>query len=106
MQRSLPARFRIFGATIAERSLRIRSRRRIPLRTRWIVLIFVAVFFGALGGTLFAPQPAGAVSKEMIELQQQVTRFCRGSRICAARWTATTPRSERSCSSRSIPSTS
>ncbi len=45
------------------------------MRTRWIVLIFVAVLFGALGGALFTPQPAGAVSKEMIELQQTVSQI-------------------------------
>ena len=45
------------------------------MRTRWIVLIFVAIVFGALGGTLLAPQPAGAVSKEMIELQQTVNQI-------------------------------
>jgi tol-pal system protein YbgF len=45
------------------------------LRTRWLGLVVAAVVFGALGGTLFAPQPAGAVSKEMIELQQQVTQI-------------------------------
>jgi tol-pal system protein YbgF len=45
------------------------------LRTRWLALVLAAVFCGALGGTLFAPQPAGAVSKEMIELQQQVTQI-------------------------------
>ncbi|HXA77681.1 MAG TPA: tol-pal system protein YbgF [Candidatus Acidoferrales bacterium] len=45
------------------------------MRTRWLALVLAAVFCGALGGTLFAPQPAGAVSKEMIELQQQVTQI-------------------------------
>jgi len=45
------------------------------LRTRWIVLIVAAVFAGALGGALFAPQPAGAVSREMIELQQTVSQI-------------------------------
>ena len=45
------------------------------MRTRWIVLVFVAVFSGALGGSLLAPQPAGAVSKEMIELQQTVSQI-------------------------------
>jgi tol-pal system protein YbgF len=45
------------------------------LRTRWLALAVAAVFFGALGGTLFAPQPAGAESKEMIELQQQVAQI-------------------------------
>lgn len=45
------------------------------MRTRWLALVLAAVLCGALGGTLFAPQPAGAVSKEMIELQQQVTQI-------------------------------
>ena len=45
------------------------------MRTRWIVLVFAAILSGALGGALLAPQPAGAVSKEMIELQQQVTQI-------------------------------
>jgi tol-pal system protein YbgF len=47
----------------------------IPLRTRWLVLVLAAVFVGALGGALLAPQPAGAVSKEMIELQQTVSQI-------------------------------
>ncbi|MGB9069225.1 MAG: tol-pal system protein YbgF [Candidatus Acidiferrales bacterium] len=45
------------------------------MRTRWIVLVLVALFSGALGGSLLAPQPAGAVSKEMIELQQTVSQI-------------------------------
>jgi len=48
------------------------------LRTRWIVLALAAMFFGALGGALLAPQPAGAVSREMIELQQQVGQLLQG----------------------------
>ena len=48
------------------------------MRTRWIALAVIAVFFGALGGALLAPQPAGAVSKEMIELQQQVAQLLQG----------------------------
>jgi tol-pal system protein YbgF len=48
------------------------------LRTRWLALAVAAVFFGALGGAMFAPQPAGAESKEMIELQQQVTQILQG----------------------------
>jgi len=47
----------------------------IPLRTRWLMLALAAVFLGALGGALFAPQPAGAVSREMIELQQTVSQI-------------------------------
>ena len=45
------------------------------MRTRWIVLVLAAISFGALGGALFAPQPAGAVSREMIELQQTVSQI-------------------------------
>lgn len=48
------------------------------MRTRWFVLALAAMFFGALGGAILAPQPAGAVSKEMIELQQQVAQILQG----------------------------
>jgi tol-pal system protein YbgF len=50
----------------------------MTLRTRWLALALAAIFFGALGGALLAPQPAGAVSKEMIELQQQVAQLLQG----------------------------
>ncbi len=46
--------------------------------TRWIVLVFLAMVLGALGGALLSPQPAGAVSKEMIELQQTVNQILQG----------------------------
>jgi tol-pal system protein YbgF len=45
------------------------------LRTRWLLLALAAVLLGALGGALFTPQPAGAVSREMIELQQTVNQI-------------------------------
>ena len=48
------------------------------MRTRWFVLALAAMFFGALGGAILAPQPAGAVSKEIIELQQQVSQILQG----------------------------
>jgi tol-pal system protein YbgF len=48
------------------------------LRTRWLLLALSAVLVGILGGELLAPQPAGAVSKEMIELQQQVGQLLQG----------------------------
>jgi len=48
------------------------------VRTRWIALALGAMFFGAVGGSILAPQPAGAVSKEMIELQQQVGQLLQG----------------------------
>jgi len=48
------------------------------LRTRWLFLVLTAMFVGAVGGAILAPQPAGAVSKEMIELQQQVGQLLQG----------------------------
>lgn len=48
------------------------------MRTRWVVVALASVFFGALGGAILAPQPAGAVSKEIIELQQQVSQLLQG----------------------------
>jgi tol-pal system protein YbgF len=48
------------------------------LRIRWVVLSVVAMFFAALGGAILAPQPAGAVSREMIELQQTVNQLLQG----------------------------
>ena len=45
------------------------------MRTRWFVLALVAIFVGVLCGALLAPQPASAVSREMIELQQQVSQI-------------------------------
>lgn len=45
------------------------------MRTRWIVLAFAAVFFGALVGVSLAPAPAGAASREIIQLQQQVAQL-------------------------------
>jgi len=50
----------------------------MTLRTSWLFLTLAAVFFGAVGGAILAPQPAGAVSKEMIELQQQVGQLLQG----------------------------
>jgi tol-pal system protein YbgF len=48
------------------------------LRTRWFALALAAMFLGGLGGAIIAPQPAGAVSKEIIELQQQVSQILQG----------------------------
>jgi tol-pal system protein YbgF len=48
------------------------------LRTRWLVLAFAAMLCGALGGAILAPQPAGAVSREIIQLQQQVAQLLQG----------------------------
>ena len=48
------------------------------MRIRWVVLAVAAMFFGALGGAILAPQPAGAVSRDMIELQQTVNQLLQG----------------------------
>jgi len=50
------------------------------LRTRWIVLGLGVLLVGAMGGVMLAPPPAGAVSKEMIELQQQVQQLIQAQR--------------------------
>jgi tol-pal system protein YbgF len=48
------------------------------LRIRWIALAVAAMFCGALGGAILAPQPADAVSREIIQLQQQVSQLIQG----------------------------
>jgi tol-pal system protein YbgF len=48
------------------------------MRNRWFALALITLFFGALGGAILAPQPAGAVSKDMVELQQQVSQILQG----------------------------
>jgi tol-pal system protein YbgF len=48
------------------------------VRTRWYVLALAAFAFGALGGAVFAPQPAVAVSRDMVELQQTVSQIQQG----------------------------
>lgn len=50
------------------------------MRTRWIVLALAAVLVGALGGAMLAPRPTGAVSKDMIQLQEQVSQLLQGQR--------------------------
>lgn len=48
------------------------------MRTQWVVLAFAAMLLGAVGGAMLAPQPASAVSRDMIELQQQVAQILQG----------------------------
>ncbi len=48
------------------------------MRIRWILFFGAAMFAGALGGTLFGPAPAGAVAREIIELQTGVTQLIQG----------------------------
>jgi len=44
------------------------------LRKQWLVIGIVSACFGALGGVVLTPQPASAVSREIVELQQQVSQ--------------------------------
>ncbi len=48
--------------------------------TRWIVFLAAAMLAGAVGGALLTPAPMGAVSREMIELQRDVTLLLQGQR--------------------------
>lgn len=48
------------------------------MRTRWIVLGMIVLFLGALGGAMLAPPPVGAVSREIIQLQQQISQLMQG----------------------------
>src|SRR5580704_2115932 len=50
------------------------------LRTRWLVLALAAVLIGALGGAMLTAKPTGAVSKDMIQLQEQVSQLLQGQR--------------------------
>jgi len=45
---------------------------------RWILFFGAAMLVGALGGSLFGPAPAGAVAREIIELQTGVTQLIQG----------------------------
>jgi tol-pal system protein YbgF len=48
------------------------------LRTRWILFFGSAMLAGALGGALLGPAPAGAVAREIIELQTGVNQLIQG----------------------------
>jgi tol-pal system protein YbgF len=54
------------------------EKRRITVRTRWIFFFGAAMLAGAIGGTLLGPAPAGAVAREIIELQTGVTQLIQG----------------------------
>lgn len=45
-----------------------------PLRKQWLVVAIASMFSGALGGVILSPQPASAVSREIVELQQQISQ--------------------------------
>ena len=48
------------------------------MRTRWIAFFGTAMLAGAVGGALLGPAPAGAVAREIIELQTGVTQLIQG----------------------------
>lgn len=48
------------------------------MRTRAIALAIMAVAVGAFAGSLLAPRPTGAVSKELVQLQEDVTQLLQG----------------------------
>jgi tol-pal system protein YbgF len=48
------------------------------LRTRWIAFFGTAMLAGAMGGALLGPAPAGAVAREIIELQTGVNQLIQG----------------------------
>lgn len=48
------------------------------MRIRWVLFFGAAMLAGALGGSLFGPAPAGAVAREIIELQTGVTQLLQG----------------------------
>ncbi len=48
------------------------------MRKQWVIYLGVAMLAGALGGTLLAPAPVGAVAREIVELQQSVNQLIQG----------------------------
>ena len=50
------------------------------MRTQWFVYLAIAMIAGAAGGALLAPAPAGAVAREIVELQQGVQQLMLGQK--------------------------
>lgn len=48
------------------------------MRTRWIVLAFASLVVGVVAGSMLAPQPASAVNRDMVQLQEQVAQILQG----------------------------
>jgi tol-pal system protein YbgF len=48
------------------------------MRTRPIALAIMAVAVGAFAGSLLSPRPTGAISKEMVQLQEQIAQLLQG----------------------------
>ncbi|MFZ0235628.1 MAG: hypothetical protein WCC15_20780, partial [Candidatus Acidiferrales bacterium] len=48
------------------------------MRTKSVALAAAAVLVGAVGGSMLSPRPTGAVSREIIQLQEQVAQLLQG----------------------------
>lgn len=48
------------------------------MRTQSVALAVAAVLVGAIGGSMLSPRPTGAVSREIIQLQEQVSQLLQG----------------------------
>ena len=48
------------------------------MRTKSVALAAAAVLVGAVGGSMLSPRPTGAVSREIIQLQEQVSQLLQG----------------------------
>jgi len=57
------------------------------MRIRHIAVFSAAVLVGALAGSLLGPRPAGAVARELIELQRDVTSLLQGQKDLATQVT-------------------
>jgi tol-pal system protein YbgF len=50
------------------------------MRIRYIAIFSAAIFVGALAGSLVGPRPAGAVAREILDLQRDVTTLLQGQK--------------------------
>jgi tol-pal system protein YbgF len=57
------------------------------MRIRNVAIFGAAVLAGALAGSLMGPRPAGAVAREMIELQRDVTTLLQGQKDLTSQMT-------------------
>src|SRR5277367_5120145 len=57
------------------------------MRIRNLAIFSAALLAGALSGSLIGPRPAGAVARELIELQHDVTTLLQGQRDLATQMT-------------------
>ena len=48
------------------------------MRAKSVALAIAAVLVGAIGGSMLSPRPTGAVSREIIQLQEQVSQLLQG----------------------------